>query len=235
MVDLARAPGATGLKYLTLSSARIGAEGTAALAGSTESASNLGNLRELSLRMCDIGSDAGFRLLCNSPALNELRMLDASSTGLTIHSARAFADGVGLPALRDLNIEDGAIGPDGTLILIHKANAGRLRKLNLSSNGVADYGVEAICRCEHMRKLTHLDLANNLLTNRAAIALASTENLDGLEELVLRRNNIDEEGALALAKARGLNNLRSLIIGGNDIGTRAAAALRERFGDRVVL
>jgi uncharacterized protein (TIGR02996 family) len=235
MVDLSGAPGASGLKYLTLCAARIGAEGIAALAGTTGSTSNLGKLRELSLQMCDIGGDAGFRLLCNSPALNELRMLDVTSTGLTIHSARAFADGVGLPALREMSFEGGAIGPDGTLILVHTANVGRLRRLNLSSNGVADYGVEAVCRSEHVRSLEYLDLSNNLLTRRAAIALASTENLDGLEELVLRRNNIDEEGALALAKARGLKYLSSLNIGGNDIGPRGAAALRERFGDRVAL
>ena len=61
MVDLAQAPGAAALKYLTIYGGRIGTEGSAAIAG-TET-HTLRGLRELSLRACDIGRDAGFRLL----------------------------------------------------------------------------------------------------------------------------------------------------------------------------
>jgi uncharacterized protein (TIGR02996 family) len=233
MVDLAQAPGAAALKYLTIYSGRMGTEGSAAIAG-TETPT-LRGLRELSLRACDIGGDAGFRLYCDSPALDDLQVLSVSGVGLTIHSARAFADGAGLPSLRELNLEGAQIGSDGTLILIHKASAGRLRKLNISAVRAADYGVEAICRADHLCNLTHLDLSNNQLTDRSAVAIASAEHLGGLEDLNLQNNTIGEGGAVALARGRFLENLRCLNLWRNEVGARGSAALRERFGDRVIL
>jgi Leucine-rich repeat (LRR) protein len=181
-------------------------------------------------------SDAGFKALCDSPHLNALRSLKVRNDSLTLHSARAFADATGLPDLTELDLGGtNRIGPDGTLILVHKPAAGRLRKLNLWSNGVADYGVEAIGRAPHMCHLTHLDVSGNLLTSRAAVAIAAAEHLKTLEELSLRTNGISGEGALALADSPHLANLRRLDLGGNNIGAKAAARLRERFGTRVVL
>jgi uncharacterized protein (TIGR02996 family) len=238
--ELANAPGAVGLKYLALNRMRVGHLGAAAIAGSPDvidpregpgTRCQLGALRELNLGGSDIGRDSGFKSLCDSPVLNNLRALDVSNTGLSIHAARAFAEGTGLPALTELNLGGtNHIGPDGTLILVHSPNTGRLRKLNLWSNGVADYGVEAICRRDHMCNLTHLDLSGNLLTNRAAAALAGAPQLKTLEELNLKTNGISGEGALALANAPHLGNLRLLNLSSNPIGAKAAAALRERFG-----
>ena len=241
--ELALAPGAAGLKSLTLTRVNVGRRGIAALAGSSDIRDpredpcvhcQLGALRQLNLRESDIGGDAGFKPLCDSSILNNLRSLDVSNTGLSIHAARAFADGTGLPALTELNLGGtNRIGPDGTLILVHNPNSGRLRTLNLSTNGIADYGVEAICRREHLGNLTHLDLSGNLLTNRAATAIASAEHLKSLEELNLTLNDISDEGALALANAPHLVNLRRLDLSNNTLGAKAAAALRERFGEQV--
>src|SRR5207248_1330503 len=109
----------------------------AVLAGSSDPRGRCDSLRELNLSGSGIGGDAGFKSLLNSPLLNNLRSLDVSNVGLSIHSARAFADDSGLPALTELNLAGNSIGPDGTLILVHKPHAGRLHTLNLNSNGVA--------------------------------------------------------------------------------------------------
>jgi uncharacterized protein (TIGR02996 family) len=225
---LAESPKAGSLKSLAV--LRVPAR-----AGAFGRSRSFAGLRTLRFQNAEIG-DAGFKELCDSPHLNELRSLEVSGDALSIHSARAFADAAGLPALTELNIGGtNRIGPDGTLILVHKPAAGRLRKLNLWSNGVADYGVEAICRAPHMCNLTHLDASGNLLTSRAAVAIAAAEHLKTLEELNLRTNGISGEGALALAGSPHLTNLRRLDLGGNAIGAKAAARLRERFGSRVVL
>jgi Leucine-rich repeat (LRR) protein len=195
----------------------------------------LASLRELKLIGSDIGSDAGFKLLCDSRNLNELQLLDISNTELSIHAARAFADRSGLPALAKLNLAGNRIGPDGTLIMVHSPNTGRLQKLNLSMNGIADYGVEAICGRTHMSNLTHLDLSGNLLTDRAATAIAGAQHLEKLEELNLTLNDIGDDGAMKLASAAHLTDLRRLDLTSNHIGPNAAASLRERFGDRVKL
>lgn len=230
VVDLARAPGAAGLKSLALARCRIGLEGSGALAGLS------GKLRELSLGGCDFGGDAGFKSLCDSLALTGLRSLDVSDAGLSIHSARAFADAAGLPELAGLNLGGrNSIGPDGTLILVHGPNAGRLCKLGLGSNGVADYGVEAIARRDHLCRLTHLGLSDNRLTDRSAAAIAGAEHLASLRELDLRANTVGERGALSLAGAKHLDNLLRLDLSGNAVGPKGAAALKERFGRRVIL
>jgi uncharacterized protein (TIGR02996 family) len=229
--ELAHAAGAARLKRLEIRGVRVGHIAGEAIASSPY----LSRLRHLELDRAQL-SDAGFKALCDSPHLNELRSLSVSNDSLSIHAARAFSDATGLPALTELDIGGtNRIGPDGTLILVHKPAAGRLRKLNLWSNGVADYGVEAICNQKHMDKLTHLDVSGNLLTNRAAVAIAAAEHLQTLENLNLRTNGISGEGALALADAPHLANLRRLDLGGNRIGAKAADRLRERFGNRVVL
>lgn len=196
---------------------------------------HMARLRHLHCWHCHI-SDSEFKKLCDSPHLNELRSLEVANNHLTIHSARAFAEATGLPALTELNLGGtNRIGPDGTLILVHSPKAAQLRKLNLWSNGIADYGVEALCRQSHVCNLTHLDVSSNLLTNRAAVALAAAEYLKQLEELNLKTNGISGEGALVLANSPHLANLRRLDVSGNRIGEKAAKALRDRFGDRVIL
>jgi uncharacterized protein (TIGR02996 family) len=196
---------------------------------------HLAGLRTLRFQSAEIRDD-GFKALCDSPHLNELRALTVANDSLSIHSARAFVDGTGLPALTELNIGGtNRIGPDGTLILVANPRTDRLRKLNLWSNGIADYGVEAICNQKHMCNLTHLDVSGNLLTNRAAVALAAAEHLKTLEELNLRTNGIGREGAIALADSPHLANLRRLDLSSNRVGVTATSRLRERFGRRVVL
>lgn len=196
---------------------------------------NLRSLRHLRLVNAELG-DAGFAALCRSSSLNSLRSLNVVGNGLSIHSARAFADSWALPALIELIVGGGnRIGPDGTLILVASARTGRLTQLNLKSNGIADYGVEAICRQPHMNRLTALDLSDNLLTDRAAIALAAAERMKTLEVLALRQNGIASEGALALAGSSNLANIRVLDLRGNLIGEKGVEALRERFGARARL
>jgi len=229
--ELAHAPGAANLRWLVLRGLRVGAIAAEAVAASPR----LARLRRLELGYAQL-SDAGFKALCDSPHLNELRSLAVRNDSLSIHSARAFADATGLPALTELDLGGtNRIGPDGTLILVHKPAAGRLRKLNLWSNDVADYGAEAICRAPHLSNLTHLDVSGNLLTNRAAVAIAAAGHLRTLEELNLRTNRVSGEGAAAFCDSPHLANLLRLDLVGNPIGAKAADRLRERFGDRVVL
>jgi uncharacterized protein (TIGR02996 family) len=219
---------ARGMRHLVLEKVHVPA---ASIAGSP----HMARLRELSLCSTYL-EDAGFKAICDSPHLNELRSLRVTNNLLTIHSARAFAEGTGLPAVTELNLGGtNRIGPDGTLIMVANPKTGKLRKLNLWSNNIADYGVEAICKQKHMCNLTHLDVSSNLLTNRAAVAIAAAEHLKTLVVLNLRTNAISGEGAIALAESPNLGNLRHLDLLANRIGAKAAEALRARFGTRVML
>jgi uncharacterized protein (TIGR02996 family) len=85
ILDLACAPGTAELKYFTVYGGRMGMEGSAAIAG--WGTRGLRKLRELSTRSCDIGGDAGFKMLCNSQVLNSLRLLAIAGAGLTLSSA----------------------------------------------------------------------------------------------------------------------------------------------------
>ena len=228
IAEVVNNPASAGLKVLHLG--KVSAP-VMAIAGSP----HMAQLRDLDCWFAQV-TDAEFKALCDSPHLTRLRSLHVMNNQLTIHSARAFAEATGLPAVTDLNLGGtNRIGPDGTLILVHSPNAARLRKLNLWSNGIADYGVEAICNQKHVCNLTHLDLSGNLLTNRSAVALSGAEHLKTLEELDLRTNGISGEGALALANSTHLGNLCRLDLSGNRIGQKGVAALRDRFGDSVVL
>ncbi len=190
LAELVASPRAAGLRFLEIGK-------IAAPAPAIAASPHMARLRELRLWQARV-ADAGFKALCDSPHLNELRSLHVPNGSLTIHAARAFAEAKGLPAVTDLNLGGtNRIGPDGTLILAASPKAGQLRKLNLWSNGIADYGVEAICNQKHIDKLTHLDVSGNLLTNRAAVALAAAAHLKTLEELHLTTNTISGEGALA--------------------------------------
>jgi uncharacterized protein (TIGR02996 family) len=219
------------LKTLHTHHSRVTETGARELARSP----HLGGLRHLHL-WNETLQDSGFRALCDSEHLNDLRSLVVPNCYLTIHSARAFGEGRGLPALTELHLGgSNRIGPDGTLILVSHERAGRLRKLNLWSNDVGDYGAEAICKAAHMNRLTHLDLSSNLVTNRGAVAIAGAAHLGTLEELNLRRNSIAGEGALALANSPHLTRIRRLDVSANRIGVKAGVALRERFGARLVV
>lgn len=67
----------------------------------------LARLRHLAVRhVVPNGND--LRHLCDSPHLNDLRVLDASGSGLEVAAGYAFAAGTGLPALEELNL-----GPNG--------------------------------------------------------------------------------------------------------------------------
>ena len=224
--DMVKSPRASWMRQLAFESVPVSA-------ASFAKSPHMARLRQLRLQQARV-ADAGFKAICDSPHLNELRSLSVSNNHLTIHSARAFAEGTGLSAVTELDLGGtNRIGPDGTLIMVANPKTGRLRKLNLWSNNIADYGVEAICNQKHMCNLTHLDVSGNLLTNRAAVAIAAAEHLKTLEELNLRTNGISGEGAMALAESPNLANLRSLDLSANRIGAKAAEALRARFGTRV--
>jgi hypothetical protein len=187
--------------------------------------------------------NADFRLLCDAPHLNALRVLNVAGAGLTVESGIAFAEGSGLPALTELNLgpagyRTNRLGFDGLRALVAGARSGRLRKLNLADNFVEDSGVEALCAQPHLCNLTHLNLASNQLTNRltnrAAVALAGAAHLATLEYLNLSGNALTGDGARALAKSPNLNNIQRLILPGHRLGA-AADALRARFGAALVL
>src|SRR5581483_7535022 len=177
----------------------------------------LGNLRELTLTHCDVGSDAGFRDLVSSPALSALRSLKVREAGLSIHSARAFSEADGLPALTALDLTGNHIESDGVLILVAYPPAGRLTRLGLEATGAGDYGAEQVARRPHLERLVELDLSRDLITDRGAVALAESPHLRALERLVLATNQITDRGALALANSPHLSRLQRLNLHGNRI------------------
>jgi uncharacterized protein (TIGR02996 family) len=243
IAELAASPAAAGLTTLKLCYLTLGSYGAAILADSprlhdprepTEFC--LGNLREVTLTHCDVGTDAGFRELVSSQALSALRSLAVRESGLSIHSARAFADSTGLPALTSLDLAGNRIEPDGVLILVAYPPAGRLKRLGLEATGAGDYGAEAIARQPHLDRLVELDLSRNLITDRGAVALAESPHLRSLERLVLHTNlGITDRGALALANSPHLSRLQRLNLHHARIGDDAADTLRRRFGEGLAL
>lgn len=182
-----------------------------------------------------------FDALCESPHLNELRVLDVSGADLDASAGRVFARGMGLPALEELNFgprgyNRNRLGNEGLIALAVSERSGRLKRLNVASNDIARAGAEALVDNTHMCNLTHLNLSDNLISNDAVVRYAHAEHLQTLEDLTLSNCGVTTTGATALAKSKYLNNIRRLDLRGNlRISKKAVAALRERFGDRVLL
>jgi len=199
----------------------------------------LAGLRHLGVRYCPFVAE--FRYVCDSPYLNELRVLDAPGTGLDPDAGRAFAAGTGLPALEELNLGPNGytrnrLGNEGLIALAVGARSGRLKRLNVASNDITESGAAALVVNTHLRNLTHLNLSDNRVSNHVVAEIARAEHLKTLEDLNLSKCGITGAGATALAVSPHTANLRRLDLRGNvRISKKAAAALRERFGDRAIL
>lgn len=226
------APGETALRSLEIACMHARVDAVA-------NSPRLTGLRHLAARYFTF--DAEFAAVCESPYLNELRVLDVPGADLGAGAGRAFADGSGLPALEELNFGPNGynrnrLGGEGLIELASGSRSGRLKRLNVASNGITEAGAATLVVNDHMCNLTHLNLSDNLISNGVIVDYAHAEHLQTLEDLGLSNCGVSTTGATALAQSKYLNNIRRLDLRGNTrISKKAAAALRERFGDRVLL
>jgi uncharacterized protein (TIGR02996 family) len=168
-------------------------------------------LTELNLKqMCSCGTcsiERELPLVFASERVANLTKLVVAKDRIELDNARLLAASPVLVKLRQLDLSDNRLGPEGAAAL-------------------ADSNLAA---------LTELSLRGNAIASEGAAALAASTRLTGLASLDLAANRITNEGGLALAHSTGFASLTSLDLRDNKLERKATAALRKRFGRRVLL
>jgi Ran GTPase-activating protein (RanGAP) involved in mRNA processing and transport len=132
--------------------------------------------------------------------------------------ATALANALPLCSLRELELCQGRIGPEGAKALA--GALGELETLKLSTNHIKDQGAVYIGEALATNtKLLILNLSNNRIGNAGARAIAESLPSTRIHTLVLYGNNIGLGGIDALCKALPLSpHLTKLNLDGNEIG-----------------
>jgi uncharacterized protein (TIGR02996 family) len=157
---------------------------------------HLTNLRELTLRDCELTDEHLLQLSC-TPLLPRLHTLDLTNNRLSF---------IGLEHLSRL---DPACA----------------RVLRLRSNSIGEEGAAVLARLPGLANLRELDLAYCVLPAAAGVALAGSPHLRRLDVLDLHFSNLNWGGAEALAASPVLGTVRELEIGFNEITNQGARAV----------
>jgi uncharacterized protein (TIGR02996 family) len=184
------------------------------------------------------------RRVLDCPSLRFVQRLDLSGDYLGAEGAKALAEALHLPALRELDL--GATGMDAaaTAILAQSPNLSRVRWLRLAepahSNDLADIvarlqlATPAHVSIAHslagspcLAQLETLDLRNHLVTPSGFLALVDSRHLPSLHTLWMEGNRIDDEALLTAAQSPQLARLHTLGLGGNQLTDRGILALAE--------
>ena len=238
---LARSSWIGGLRALDLSGNRVNPAGVASLGqracGLTELrlGSNrcdrdaievLGQLPELETldlthALREPGAMRGFGQ--GYPALRELTL----GPGLDDEAMEVVGEHARLPALDQLRLRGGWLGPAGIGALERARFASRLRALDLSMNPqLGAGGARALARAAGLAGLRALNLDGCALGPAGAAGLSDAPWLRKLEVLRLRDNALRDEGCLALLRAP-TPALQTLSLSNNQLSTRAAVALAQ--------
>lgn len=188
------------LTRLNLGGCGLDAAAAAALAGV-----ELPALTSLTVANNTLG-EGGFRALVGAAFFSPLQVFEAWYTGAGDAGALALA-AVGFTALRELVLDNNAIGDRGVAALVESPAVAGLRKLSLLGNTFGAAGARAI---------------------------AASTTLAELLELDLRDAPIGEAGAAALARSPHLRKLTRLMVAKEHVGDAGETALRRRFTDDVV-
>jgi uncharacterized protein (TIGR02996 family) len=142
-------------------------------------------------------------LVCASPHLRHLRVLDLSGCALGASRIVVLALSRSLPALAELG---------------------------LAGNELDDEAARALAGSPQRHGLEVLDLGNNVITNRGATLLASSPHLGRLRWLRLDGNPIGDAGILALLGSAALPRLTHLGCDQARLSAGVREHVRQRFG-----
>jgi uncharacterized protein (TIGR02996 family) len=216
-------PGLGRLRGLNFGCHAIGNKGATAIAEHAD----FRHLRSLSLPSNKIGP-AGATALGNSTHFESLECLDLSGNKIGPRGLRALAAGR-LPALREVVLGRGMIGPDGLRTLLRSELGKRLTALSLSGSSFStDHDPTAAERLAEAREtnLTRLSLIWERIGDSGLTVLARAEHLGGLRDLRLYGSNGGAGGLSALAEMH-LPRLEHLAIPYGEMGDTGVAALAE--------
>jgi uncharacterized protein (TIGR02996 family) len=180
-------------------------------------------ITRLKLKQLSTVEDA--RTISQSHFLSRLRTLDLSNSGVGgAFVLTAILTSPHLSGLRELNLRDNQLGPNGVLPLI-TAPLPNLTALDLSANPIGDTGVPGIVGSPVSTKLTSLKLGSdnlfpyvNCIHAAGAQAIARSFYMESLRELDLSDHFIGDGGLVALADSPNMANLIHLGVARNDIG-----------------
>jgi Ran GTPase-activating protein (RanGAP) involved in mRNA processing and transport len=160
--------------------------------------------------------DGWFRTLASSPAVDGLRSLSLTRTGVDIE---ALCSSARLARLETLRLVDQAMSPAGARTLAASPLAASLRSLTLSGCFLGDQGLVPLAESPALRTLQRLALHHEGLTEAGAATLARSL-LVGLTHLDVSHNDLRDAGVRALLSSPVLHRLRVLRVSHNRLSAR---------------
>lgn len=173
----------------------------------------------------------------NSPLLSTLHALEIRGLGLELadDGITALARSRRLENLRELVLEESAIGYEGLVALAGARGLRRLTRLSVRGDGgrfgadpvIRSEGVEALADSHVLANLEALDLSGHEIDDEAIGFLVQSPHLVNLRALSLAGNELTEGGLEVLEEDGWEVRLESLDLSRNKIGDRGARRLAE--------
>jgi uncharacterized protein (TIGR02996 family) len=157
-----------------------------------------------------------FRTLADLPAVEGLRSLALTRTGVDLE---ALCSSSRLARLETLRLVDNPVGAAGTAVLASSSLASSLRSLTLSGCALGDEGLVPLAESPALQALEALALHHHGHTVCAAETIA-TSLLVGLTRLDMSHNDLCDAGVQALLSSPVLHGLRVLRVSHNRLGPR---------------
>jgi uncharacterized protein (TIGR02996 family) len=189
---------------------------------------SLRNLLRLSLNGMQL-TDAGLRVLVESPLTETLVGLDLSDNDLTDEAARILTDSRLWPRLQELNLGKLFLSEEAIKLLAEALPRSNITRLGLG--GAFRYPTlpvalaEALASAPSWGKLEALDLSSRQLEGVAGRILAACPHLAGLRWLNLDSNYFEGDDVVPLVTSRFLSGLTTLSIYGDSMNDSALEAL----------
>lgn len=193
--SLLRSPHVTGLKELTLRANGLDGKAMQEFGGARKG---------LQLDLLDLGEnlieDIGASDLALAPCLQELKVLHVDRCELALSGARWLVNSPFVGSLRRLNVNNNGFGPEGLYRLLEKKPPW-LHTLQMAENDLGDEGAAHVAESPASNTLLDVNLAQNGLGDQAAQLLGKTKHLKNLLVLRLNENQISESAAAALVRS----------------------------------
>jgi len=173
----------------------------------------------------------------NSPLLSTLHTLELTGLGTELEGdgVAALAGSGRLELLRELILNESAIGSRGLIALARARGLANLRRLSIRGDRsrygddpiIRSDGVEALADSHVFANLEALDLSGNDIDDEAVAHLVRSPHLVNLKELNLSRNDLFASGLEVLEDEGWEMRLEALDLSHNRIGDRGARRLAE--------
>lgn len=172
------------------------------------SAKAFSRLKHLSLSG-ELRADGG-QAIAEGMSLPNLTSLDLNNCTLGGEGVKRIAKSPWLSTIRTLSLAYNKMGAKGLRALARSPHLTSLKSLVLSGNKIGEKGIKELEYKKVVFELEELDLKDNELGPEAARVLAHTPHLQALTTCLLDDNNITDEGGELLAQACGHGKLRTL-------------------------